>query len=124
MKHRREEQCVKVNDVLSDEVHLLDLRVVHKGIEILQGSRLWMPVMRSLPNVEMMLQRGQVSDRCVKPDVEIFIRGVGDGDAKVGSVAGDIPVGELGVGLFAQPLPNLVRDFGLDRGAVLCGYTA
>ena len=124
MKHRREEQGVKINDVLSDEVHLLDLRVVHKGIEILQGSRLWMPVMRGLPHVEMMLQRRQVSDRCVKPDVEIFIRGVGDGDAKVRGVPGDIPVGELGVGLFAQPLPDLVRDFGLDRGAVLGGYTA
>ena len=124
MKHRREEQGVKINDVLSDKVHLLDLRVVHKGIEILQGSRLWMPVMRGLPHVEMMLQRRQVSDRCVKPDVEIFIRGVGDGDAEVRGVPGDIPVGELGVGLFAQPLPDLVRDFGLDRGAVLGGYTA
>ena len=124
MEHRRKKQGVKVNDVLPDEMHLLDLCVVHEGIEILQGSRLFMPVMRGLPDVEMMFECRQVSDRRVEPDVKILVRGVRDGDTKVRGVAGDIPVGELGLGLFAQPLPDLVRDFGLDRGAILCRYTA
>ena len=46
-----------------------------------------MPVPGGLPGVEVMLERSQISDRGIQPDVEKFTRGIGDRDAKVGCIA-------------------------------------
>ena len=60
--------------------------------------------------VEVVLQRGEVADRRVEPDVEVLARRVGDLDAEVGRVAGDVPVGEAAVAVLVdlEPLADLV----------------
>ena len=55
--------------------------------------------------VEVVLQRGQVADRRVQPDIEVLARRVGDLDAEVGRVAADVPV--------ASPPCRLVANHSL-----------
>ena len=93
VQHRRPEQRVEVGDVLADEVHLLDRRVGHEGVEVAAGL------------AEVVLQRGQVADRRVEPDVEVLARRVGDLDAEVGRVAADVPVGQADVAVLVGGEP-------------------
>src|SRR5690606_22415290 len=61
------------------------------------------------------LERREVSDRRVEPDVEVLARRVGDLDAEVGRVARDVPVGEAAVAaVLAEPLARLRQDFRLQ----------
>ncbi len=65
---------------------------------------------------EVGLEAREVADRRVEPDVEVLARVIGDGDAEVRRVAGDVPVGELALGaVAAQPLADLVEHLGLQR---------
>ena len=99
MQHGRPEQAMEVDDVLADEMHLLGGRVgeqcVHVDADLLAIG----------------LEAGQVTDWRVEPDVEILARCIGDGNAEIGGVARDVPVGELAVG--AQPFAGLVGDLRL-----------
>ena len=90
LQHRGPEQGVKINDVLADEVILLDLIVGH---EIIKGALL--AVGFGFAGFEIGLEAGQITYRRVQPDIEILARLVGDLDAEVGCVAGNIPVVEI-----------------------------
>ena len=80
LQHGRPEQRVEGDDVLADEVDLLHRGVGHVGLEVQAAA------------VEQVLQRRQVTDRRVEPDVEVLARRVGDLNAEVGRVAADVPV--------------------------------
>ena len=89
LEHRRPEQGVEIDDVLADEVVLLDLVVGHELIEAaLLAARL------GLAGIEIRFQAGEVTNRRIQPDVEIFTRCIGDLDAEVGRVAGNVPIVE------------------------------
>ena len=109
LEHRRPEQGVEVDDVLADEVDLLG---VAGGEELLEGPAL--AVLLRLPGVEVVLERGEIADRRVEPDVEVLARRVRDRDAEVGLVARDVPVGEGLVALALEPFPRLVGDLRLE----------
>ncbi len=66
--------------------------------------------------VEVILQRGQVADRRVEPDVEVLARRVGDLDPEVRRVAADVPVAEAAVSVFVglEPFADLVKHLGLQ----------
>jgi hypothetical protein len=111
LQHRRPEQGVEVGDVLADEVDLLDRRV---GQELVERARLAVRLRAAL--VEVVLQRREVADRRVEPDVEVLAGRVGDLDAEVGRVAADVPVGEAAVAVLVdlEPLADLVQHLGLQ----------
>ena len=108
MQHRGPEQRVEIGDVLADEVDLLHRLIGHEGIEV--AARLG----------EVVLQRGQIADRRVQPDVEIFAWRVGDLDAEIRCVAADVPVGQAGrffnirVLVLLEPFLDLVEHLGLQ----------
>src|SRR5205823_14685723 len=79
-QHRRPEQGVEVDDVLADEVDHLR---VPRGKELREAARL--AALARLAGIEIVFQRGEVADRRVEPDVEIFSRKAGDRDAEVRS---------------------------------------
>ncbi len=109
MQHRRPEQRVEVRDVLADEVHLLHGGVGEERVVGYAGLG------------EVVLQRGQVADRGVQPDVEVLARRVGDLDAEVGRVAADVPVAQAaGAGflVLGEPLLDLVEHLGLQAAGV------
>ena len=70
--------------------------------------------------LQQVLQRCQVANRCVEPDVEVFARCIRYLDAKVRRVAADVPITQAfaaaAVGILARgkPFLHLVRDFGLQ----------
>ena len=104
MQQGRPEQCVKSDDVLTDEVVLLQRRVGHEGLVVDADA------------VQVVLQRSQVANRCVEPDVKILAGCARNLDAEVGRVAADVPVAEFATsGLVGrQPLFDLVVDLGLQ----------
>ena len=80
VQHGGPEERVEVDDVLADEVDLLRLFVGEDAFEV------------EALLVAVVLERGEVADGGVKPDVEVLARSVGNGDAEVRFVAGDVPV--------------------------------
>jgi hypothetical protein len=108
MQHGRPEQGVEVGDVLADEVDLLHRRVGEEGV-----------VVQALL-AEVVLERGQVADRGVQPDVEVLARRVGDLDAEVGRVAADVPVAQAALALvvLGEPFLDLVEHLGLQAAGV------
>ena len=108
VQRRRPEQAVKVDNVFADKVNLLGGRVSQQRIHV------------DALLVAVGLQAGQVADRRVEPDVEILARRIGDRDAEVGRIAGDIPVGQLAFTVIAiatmaaQPLVGLVGNLRLQ----------
>ena len=90
------------------------------GHEVVEDARLAVRLRAAL--VEVVLQRGEVADRRVEPDVEVLARRVGDLDAEVGRVAADVPVGEAAVAVLVdlEPLADLVQHLGLQRGPGSC----
>jgi hypothetical protein len=66
--------------------------------------------------VEIVLERRQIADRRVEPDVEVLARRVGDLDPEVGRVAADVPVGEAAVAVLVdlEPFADLVQHLGLE----------
>ena len=103
-QHCWPEQAVEVNDVFTDEV-------VQLGIGI------FFPVFVEADGVAALvtqiLERPHVANRRIQPDVEIFARRVRDFEAKVGRIAGDIPLLQTGF----EPLLHFVRDLLLQRTA-------
>ena len=100
MQHRRPEQCMEIRDVLADEMVLLGRRIGHEGIEVAAGL------------AEIILQRREVADRRVEPDIEVLARRIRDFNAEVRCVAADVPVAEARIAF--KPLARLVRDFLLQ----------
>src|SRR4029077_2708334 len=107
LQHRRPEKRVEVDDVLADEVDLLGVR---GGEELLEAARL--AVGARLAKREVALERGEVADRRVEPDVEVLARRVGNRNAEIGRIARDVPVSERLVALAAQPFAGLVGNLG------------
>ena len=90
-QHRRPEQRVEVDDVLADEVILLD---VGRGHELVEAARFGRVRAAGGAGIEVLLERRQIADRRVEPDVEVFARRVRDLDAEVRRIARDVPVVE------------------------------
>ena len=103
-QHCWPEQAVEVNDVFTDEVIQL-------------GIGIFLPVFVEAYGVAALvtqiLERPHVANRRIKPDVKIFARRVRDFEAKVGRIAGDIPLLQPGF----EPLLHFVRDLLLQRTA-------
>ncbi len=95
-QHRRPEQGVEVNDVLADEV--IDL-----------GVRIGLPVAVKVDALLLaqVLEAGEVADRRVQPHVEVLARRVGNLEAEVGRIAGDVPLGQTRLEPFLQLVGNL-----------------
>ena len=105
VQHRRPEQAVEVDDVLADEMHQLGLVAgLHQCFEVEAFAG------------RQRLQRGQVADRRVQPDVEELAGRAGDLETEVGRVAGNVPVAQAAVGI--QPLAQLGLD-AIDRDVTL-----
>jgi len=104
----RPEQSVEVEDVLADEV-------IHLGL----GIRF--PVLIEIEAVlgAVVLERGEVTNRRIEPDVEELARRIGNFKAEVGRVARDVPVAQIA----CQPFLHFVGGFGLQgtrlRGPLL-----
>ncbi len=109
LEHRRPEQRVEVDDVLADEVDLLGVR---GGQECFERPRLALGL--RLAGIEVVLERGEIADRRVEPDVEVLPGRVGDRDAEVGRIARDVPVGERLVAFALEPFLRLVRHLRLQ----------
>ena len=112
VQRRGPEQRVEVGDVLADEVVLLDVGRGHElgeaaGVAVLRGRAAL---------VEPVLQRGQIADRRIQPDIEELARRVRDLDAEVGCVAADVPVAQAALTLFilGEPFLDLVEHLGLE----------
>ena len=88
-QHCRPEQRVEVDDVLAYEMQLLGVGSREK----LREASMFAACAR-LAGVEVVLQRCEIADGGVQPHIEIFARSVGDRNAEVGGVAGNVPVVE------------------------------
>ena len=103
VQHGRPEQGVEVDDVLADEVIQLCARVLApKGVKRKLGTTL-----AEIPEAR------HVADRCIQPDVEVLARLVGDLEAEIGGVAGDVPFLQATI----EPLGDLVGHGLLQRAA-------
>ena len=107
------EQCVEVDDVLADEVHLLGRACrIDQGVVIEARDR------------AIGLERGEVAHRRIEPHIEILARRIGDFDAKVGGVARDIPIAKLGLAVvLAKPFAGLGKHFLLQAARAACVFT-
>ena len=120
LQHGRPEQRMEVDDVLADEMHL-----TVRPLRILTGLRVDEGIEVQAALLAQRLQRGQVAHRGVQPHVEILTRRIRDGNAEVGFIARDVPVGQRVAGTFAlgrasvgciaaQPFARLVGHLGLQ----------
>jgi len=100
---------VEVGDVLADEMDLLHRLVGHEAFIVHTNL------------AEVVLQRGQVADRCIQPDVEILARRIRDLDAEVGRVTADVPVAQAALAffVFGEPFLDLVQHLGLQAAGGL-----
>src|SRR5262249_59846654 len=105
LQHRRPEERVEVDDVLAYEVDLLG---AGRAQELLEAARL--APLAGLAGVEVILERGEITNRRIEPHVEILARRVRDRDAEVGGIARYVPVRERLLAGPAQPLSRLVDD--------------
>ena len=109
LEHRWPEQGVKIDDVLADEVNLLGVR---GGEELLEAARL--AVGARLAEREVVLERGEVADGGIEPDIEVLAGRVGDRDAEIGRIARDVPVAQAQLAAARKPLARLVGDLRLQ----------
>ena len=120
LQHGRPEQRVEVDDVLADEMHL-----TVRPLRILTGLRIDEGIEVQAALLAQRLQRRQVAHRGVQPHVEVLARRIRDGNAEVGLIARDVPVGQRVAGAFAlggfpigciaaQPFARLVGHLGLQ----------
>ena len=120
LQHGRPEQRMEVDDVLADEMHL-----PVRPLRILTGLRVDEGIEVQTALLAQRLQRGQVAHRGVQPHVEVLARRIRDGNAEVGLIARDVPVGQRVAGAFAlgrfpigciaaQPFARLVGHLGLQ----------
>ncbi len=103
-QHRRPEQGMEVDDVLANEV--IDL-----------GSAVTGPVVVELiiRAAAKILQAGHVANGGVQPDIKIFARGIGNFEAKVGGIAGDVPFLQFFIQPFAQFVGHLILQGAAAR---------
>ncbi len=113
LEHCGPEQGVKRHDVFANEVVLLQVRQGHIGVKIFATL------------FQQVFKRRQITHRRIQPDVKIFAGCIRDLNAKVGRITADVPVAQtfalatVGVATNAEPLLDLVGDFGLQL-TVLC----
>ncbi len=102
-EHRRPEQGVEVDDVLADEMVQLGAGVlVPEGVEVqFREAR------------AEVLEAGHVADRRIEPDIEVLARLVGNLEAEIGRIAGDVPFVQAAV----EPFGDLVRHRILQGAA-------
>jgi len=99
VQHGGPEQAVEIDDVLADEVvELGGGPGAPEAVEV-QPRRA----------VAQVSEAGHVPDRRVEPDVEVLAGVVGDLEAEVGCIPGDVPFLEPG----GEPLVELVRHLAL-----------
>ncbi len=102
-EHGRPEQRMEVDDVLADEVVQLGRAVLGPvGVEV-----------QVVATVAEILEAGHVADGRVQPDIEVLARGIGNLEAEVGRIAGDVPFLQAGV----QPFGDLVGHRFLQGAA-------
>ena len=103
-QHRRPEERVEVDDVLADEVdHLGAAARLHESLEIEPLA------------LAVILQAGEIADRCVEPHVQVLlVRDIGHADAEVRRVARDVPVGERALTFSLEPLLRFVDHLRLQ----------
>ncbi len=109
MQHRRPEEHVEIDDVLADEVHLFRGRVGKKRLEIQAALR------------AQGLERGEIADRRIEPDIEILARRIGNLDAEIRRVARDVPVGEAACRGFAAVVCAVCVRAGVAAGTGAVG---
>ena len=110
VQHRGPKERVKVGDVFANEVVLLH---VGAGHEVLKAARL---TPRQGATVDKVIfECGQIAHRCIKPDIKVLARGIGDFNAEVGRIATDVPVAQTAQALLVggEPLLDLVGHFTL-----------
>ena len=100
LDHRGPEEGVEVRDVLADE--MVDLGIM-AGAPVLVEIEIVTPV------AKVFEARG-IADWRVEPDIEILVIGAWNLEAKVGFVAGDVPVTQT----VLEPLLHLVDHLGLQ----------
>ena len=112
MQHGGPEQRVEIGDVFADEVVLLGGRV---GNEVAVAAR-FSAGSQGAALVEVVLQRGQIANGRVQPNVEVFARCVGNFDAEVGRVTGNVPIAQAAVAfcVLGEPLLDFVQHLGLQ----------
>ena len=112
MQHGGPEQRVEIGDVFADEVVLLGGRV---GNEVVIAAR-FAAGSQGAALVKVVLQRGQIANGRVQPHVEVFARRVGNFDAEVGRVTGNVPIAQaaIAVCVFRKPLLDFVQHLGLQ----------
>ena len=111
LQHGGPEQRVKIDDVFTDEVHLLSR---------IAGGQQRIEIDAELGAVS--LERGEITDWCIQPHVKILARGIGDFDPEVGRVTRNIPVAQVDlVVAFAMPEPfaGFSKHFGLETFVTL-----
>src|SRR5204862_4755959 len=65
--------------------------------------------------VAVVLQAGEVADRRVEPDVEVFLlRDIRYANAEIGRIARDVPVGERFLAFALEPFLRLVHHLWLQ----------
>src|SRR5699024_12813350 len=84
------EQGMEIDDVLANEMNLLGIAF---GVQ--QGRKV------DVMLLAVCLERGQIADGGVQPDIKVFAGCIGDGNAVIGLVAGNVPVIERGVAVFS-----------------------
>ena len=109
LQHGRPEQRVKVDDVLADEMQLLG---IGSGEKLRESACL--AARARLAGVEVVLQRREIADGRVQPHVEILAGRIGDRNAEVRSIAGNVPVVERLISLAGEPLAGLVDHLRLQ----------
>ena len=90
----------------------MDLLGVRGGEEFLEAPAF--AVGGRLAGLEVVLERREIADRRVEPDIEVLARRIGDRNPEVRRIARDVPVGERLVAFALEPLPGLVRDLRLQ----------
>src|SRR2546430_4554906 len=86
---------------------------VRGGEELLEAARL--AVGARLAEREVVLERGEVADGGIEPDIEVLAGRVGDRDAEIGRIARDVPVAQAQLAAARKPLARLVGDLRLQE---------
>ena len=103
MQHGGPEERVEVDDIFADKVIYL-------------GIRAFVPVAVEVDTfaVTQVLEAGQKANWRIQPDIKVFARGIGNFEAEVGRIPGNIPL----VKARLKPLHQLIADLRLHMAVV------